>query len=81
MRGDQYLYGDEAADTVDVSEYGGCMCGFCVIQFIVEKGGLVPVELCEHGKYNPHRTPNVNPTIGWGDFRYCPGAGIRGDDD
>ena len=42
---------------------------------------LVPVERCEHGYIDPHRTANVNPTIGWGDHRTCPGAGIGGDDE
>ena len=44
MRGDQYLYGDVGADAVDVSKYDGCMCGFCVLTFIKDEGGLVPVE-------------------------------------
>lgn len=51
-----------------------------VIAHLIDSGVLVPVERCEHGHYDAHQTPNVNPSIGWDDYRRCPGAGIGGED-
>ena len=50
------------------------------LELMLGAGALVPVEPCEHGHYDAHQTPNVNPSIGWDDYRRCPGAGIGGSD-
>jgi len=50
------------------------------VAVLPDGGLLVPVEPCEHGHYDAHQTPNVNPSIGWDDYRRCPGAGIGGSD-
>ena len=51
------------------------------MQSIHDCDGYMPVELCEHDKFDPHRVEKVGD---WTDpyitIRDCPGAGIGGDE-